>query len=235
VAPEPISAGGRGERARGARCLRAETGKLRRRIHPEVRAPIPSPSPPLGRSRTALRGDRRRLEREPVRRRGAGGAPVSLARSLGVRGRGSRIPIRAGLAPRRFGRATKTSRRQQKTWRKTFPGPEGRDRLAWEPKPRTFTCVKPAGPTFERGCRLEPGGPLEEIPEAARLGLLGDRVTDRNISPGGVDQARGIPRGPITSREHGVKRTTNNSYGSRRGNHDGGGGHGARHVRDTSG
>ena len=108
----------------------------------------------------------------------------------------------------------------RKSYDEVFDGDErwnalavpGGDRFAWAPA-STYVRL----PRYFEGMSPEPA-PLTDITGARALVLLGDSVTTDHISPAGS-----IPRdGPaaVYLKQHGVKPTDFNSYGSRRGNHE---------------
>ncbi len=95
-------------------------------------------------------------------------------------------------------------------WR-SLPTPEG-DTFAWD---EDSTYVRK--PPYFDGMPAEPA-PVTDIAGARVLAMLGDSVTTDHISPAGSIKADS-PAGRYLS-EHGVERSSFNSYGSRRGNHE---------------
>src|ERR1700742_3958593 len=83
----------------------------------------------------------------------------------------------------------------------------------WEPD---STYIRQA-PYFDNMPKVP--APVTDIRDARVLAVLGDSVTTDHISPAGSIKAHG-PAGKYLS-EHGVKPADFNSYGSRRGNHEG--------------
>src|SRR5256714_15517184 len=73
-------------------------------------------------------------------------------------------------------------------------------------------------PPYFEGMAAEPS-PVADIHGARVLAKLGDSVTTDHISPAGSIKADS-PAGAYLA-EHGVERRDFNSYGSRRGNHEG--------------
>ena len=95
-------------------------------------------------------------------------------------------------------------------WR-ALPVPTG-DRFVWEP---ASTYIR--NPPFFDDLTLTPA-PLQDIPGARVLALLGDSITTDHISPAGSIKKDG-PAGKYLI-EHGVPPADFNSYGARRGNHE---------------
>src|SRR5207248_9299265 len=96
-------------------------------------------------------------------------------------------------------------------WRE-LPVPEG-ERFAWDP---ASTYVR--RPSYFDGMPREPGR-VEDVHGARCLVSLGDSVTTDHISPAGAIKPDS-PAGRYLV-EHGVERKDFNSYGPRRGNHEG--------------
>jgi len=96
-------------------------------------------------------------------------------------------------------------------WR-TLPVPTG-DRFAWDGE---STYIR--RPTFLENLSMTPA-PLTDITGARALAVLGDSITTDHISPAGNIKADG-PAGKYLV-DHGVPAREFNSYGARRGNHEG--------------
>src|SRR6202050_768515 len=108
-----------------------------------------------------------------------------------------------------------------KTYAEVFEGDE-RWRGLKIPKGQTYAWEKDStyirrAPYFE-GMKIKPS-PVEDIKQVRVLAVLGDSVTTDHISPAGSIKKDG-PAGKYLQ-EHGVKPADFNSYGSRRGNHEG--------------
>jgi aconitate hydratase len=93
----------------------------------------------------------------------------------------------------------------------SLPTPSG-DTFEWDP---ASTYVRK--PPYFDGMPAQPE-PVEDIPGARVLAMLGDSVTTDHISPAGAIKADS-PAGEYLA-SHGVTRRDFNSYGSRRGNHE---------------
>jgi aconitate hydratase len=93
----------------------------------------------------------------------------------------------------------------------SLPTPSG-DTFEWDP---ASTYVRK--PPYFDGMPAQPE-PVEDIPGARVLAMLGDSVTTDHISPAGAIKTDS-PAGEYLA-SHGVTRRDFNSYGSRRGNHE---------------
>src|SRR5258708_17125499 len=114
-----------------------------------------------------------------------------------------------------------TSDMFSKSYAEVFQGDE-RWRGLNVPKGQTYAWEKDStyirrAPYFDE-MSVKPT-PLQEIKKARVLAVLGDSVTTDHISPAGSIK-KDSPAGQYLQ-EHGVKPADFNSYGSRRGNHEG--------------
>jgi len=118
--------------------------------------------------------------------------------------------VAASLKPEMFTEKYSTIFEGEERWR-NLAIPEG-DRFAWADD---STYIRQ--PTFFQGMSPEPSA-MADITGARVLALLGDSVTTDHISPAG-QFAADSPAGQYLV-AHGVGKSSFNSYGSRRGNHE---------------
>jgi aconitate hydratase len=177
------------------------------RIHPLARASYLASPPLVVAFALAGRVDID-LTREPLGT-GSDGRPVFLADIWPGRDE-IRAAIVDAIDPELFRRTYGTVFEGDDRWR-ALPIPSG-DRYEWEDD---STYI--ARPPFFDGMTLA-SRPVEDIPGARVLAVLGDSVTTDHISPAG-SIAPWSPAGQWLQ-EHGVTPLEFNSYGARRGHHE---------------
>ena len=177
------------------------------RINSDVRANYLM-SPPLVVAYALAGTIQRNLETEPLGR-GADGQDVYLRDIWPTRAEIAEV-VGTALTSESFRREYATVTAGDENWQRLRFAKS--DVYGWEPD---STYIRRA-PYFD-GMPAKPA-PVQDIHGARVLAVLGDSVTTDHISPAGSIKASS-PAG-VYLKEHGVKPSDFNSYGSRRGNHE---------------